>query len=178
MAARAAVVTCERAAVPGWAIVYRDPGGPPGPPPPTVDLSDYGERQDLAPTGATAEAIHGPGLAPVTRAAVGNTGIVAFVWDRVNPPNLQACALVLFDSGSSATCHERDLAGAFLSIDLKDTADIQVQIQSNERRAAFATAEVDGQTWVQEARGPHFVFVLPSGQATVTLYDPDGHTTR
>lgn len=170
---RAAVATCERATVPGWVVVYQPPAGPPGPPAPTVDLDGYGQRQDLAPTGATSESINGPGLGPVTRSAVGDTGVVAFTWDRTNP-NLQACLLVRLDGGSSGSCQAGDLGGAFLSIDPTDRSDLQVQARANDLRASFATAEVDGRTWVQRAAGPYFLFVLPPGEARITLHDADG----
>lgn len=174
-AANVAASACRQARVPGWAVVYQEPAGVPGPPAPTVDLSTYGIRQDLTPTDATSDLIHGPGLSPITRAEVGDTGITAFTWERLNP-NLQGCLLIQLDNGSTQTCQDRDLSGAILSIDPPTEEGLQVRSRSNEQRASFATAEVGGQTWVQEARGPYFLFILPPGAITITLHESDGAT--
>lgn len=176
-AAWAAAATCERALVPGWTTVFQDPDGaqknPPSPP--TVDLDGFGRRQDLVPTEVgfePADRAIGPGLEAVTRAEIGDSGVVVFTWNQTRP-NQQACFAMRTPNRSSSQCQglgpgERDASF------IEEMDEGQLVAVGNDARASFATARVDDQTWTQQASGPYFVFALPPGRVTVSLHKPDG----
>lgn len=176
-----AAKTCERADVPGWAVVYQPPTRfLEGPPSVAVDLDDYGLRQDLEVTSATSRMVAGPDLIPVSRIGIGGTDVVVF-WSYRYGDSFYACTQAQIDTTNlkmaSRSCGQSPPDREVLS--LLDEAQappggLTVYTMRARTGAAFATARVGDVTYVQVARGEFFAFALPGGLNELEQHRSDG----